>query len=922
MSKEKSFRTIEMDSESDEDDGETRCVCGSLSDKGLMVQCDKCEAWQHGVCVGFKEEDEVPDNWFCARCEAKLATARPSFSFVEEQLLITHLVDDYKALERAAGKQFPHRVNFGESQIGCHLLEKYALLFGRRKVPPACSEEAFFKALALLFGRTEGEIKEEFCAIANEVQASTIAALNANSADDDDGEMDPYDGWRKEVLNVYPKAGAKRPPACDDTRCPCNPFRRAEYPALSVHKCAHLPRGNYALHADEEILSGTLIIEFIGKVLKADQVKKAMRESTGSLFDHDIPFTCFQKKDGKEACIDARQRGNIARFVHHACVPNANLQVTMAHGRTYMGVYAKEDIAPGTPITVPFRFPGKNFRSTISCFCNNKETCPMIKWYHHRLNKIVPRLRVLDRPVKAPDEELISRFLYQKKKKRSALHSGGSKRSPHSSRDQVRNPSHSPSVESAKGKRRKRREEELAAVTRDLWADGEFPVRRKRRHQSGGEEVTSTPAVKQEGPLKVAVRSPSHSKSDTQDFPPKRRLIPLEEPLGARKKQKVEKEEPTPMDSVLSETSCSAAFLQLVKDIHSLEKAIAAPLESVSSLHIGKKRSILRFYDGVCRRHAPKQKVVKSKPVLPKKRVEFRALDGTKSLGTTPPSTHINHSVVPPPGSFKPAPTIPSPSKPPAVPAPPMPRTPPPASAQPDPMALVKTPPPSPPRLTAPVVVRSYDSPLSSAVPVGRFREEGPPGRPGRYSDENLPTPSASLYPPILPGQGHKYTPPPRKERPTVLGLPRSRNRWDDPGPDITDPLRVPRRSYDDRPRPHSGFSSPRNDMSPYRREDGDPNGEPHPPMPGHTSPHRDRDPPGGPPDHRRFDLSMPPRPSHMSNYPPYSERPSVSAYPISSSFAPSGRGLPFHTSPSRGNWGPPRGPVNDRRRGSYRGHR
>merc|ERR1712137_476373 len=84
MSKEKSFRTIEMDSESDEDDGETRCVCGSLSDKGLMVQCDKCEAWQHGVCVGFKEEDEVPDNWFCARCEAKLATARPSFSFVED----------------------------------------------------------------------------------------------------------------------------------------------------------------------------------------------------------------------------------------------------------------------------------------------------------------------------------------------------------------------------------------------------------------------------------------------------------------------------------------------------------------------------------------------------------------------------------------------------------------------------------------------------------------------------------------------------------------------------------------------------------------------------------------------------------------------------------------------------------------------
>lgn len=58
--------------EEEEEEGEIRCICGKDVDKGLMIQCEKCLVWQHGLCMGIKTEDEVPDNWFCEICQRQL----------------------------------------------------------------------------------------------------------------------------------------------------------------------------------------------------------------------------------------------------------------------------------------------------------------------------------------------------------------------------------------------------------------------------------------------------------------------------------------------------------------------------------------------------------------------------------------------------------------------------------------------------------------------------------------------------------------------------------------------------------------------------------------------------------------------------------------------------------------------------------
>ncbi|KAJ0123051.1 PHD-finger domain-containing protein [Diaporthe amygdali] len=100
--------TIEMAGDPDElleeDDGAVRCVCGfddypgpppvdddkkhgpkdsidvepllpsEINDDvaGLFVQCDVCNVWQHGACVGIMSEDTTPDEYYCEECRKDL----------------------------------------------------------------------------------------------------------------------------------------------------------------------------------------------------------------------------------------------------------------------------------------------------------------------------------------------------------------------------------------------------------------------------------------------------------------------------------------------------------------------------------------------------------------------------------------------------------------------------------------------------------------------------------------------------------------------------------------------------------------------------------------------------------------------------------------------------------------------------------
>ncbi|KAG0684506.1 hypothetical protein C6P40_002711 [Pichia californica] len=61
----------------------TRCICGSDDlympknnhgefdnvDPGFFIQCETCSVWQHGYCVGIKDEENAPEKYWCEKCK-------------------------------------------------------------------------------------------------------------------------------------------------------------------------------------------------------------------------------------------------------------------------------------------------------------------------------------------------------------------------------------------------------------------------------------------------------------------------------------------------------------------------------------------------------------------------------------------------------------------------------------------------------------------------------------------------------------------------------------------------------------------------------------------------------------------------------------------------------------------------------------
>ncbi|WVQ96437.1 hypothetical protein IAU59_003542 [Kwoniella sp. CBS 9459] len=70
---------VEADADAEEDDDEegkdiTRCVCGKEDVDVMMIQCDECNVWQHGECMGIWEDWEAPDEYFCEICQPERHT--------------------------------------------------------------------------------------------------------------------------------------------------------------------------------------------------------------------------------------------------------------------------------------------------------------------------------------------------------------------------------------------------------------------------------------------------------------------------------------------------------------------------------------------------------------------------------------------------------------------------------------------------------------------------------------------------------------------------------------------------------------------------------------------------------------------------------------------------------------------------------
>ncbi|CAO1367766.1 unnamed protein product [Diamesa serratosioi] len=45
------------------------CLCGFYEEDGLMIQCELCLCWQHGICNAIEKPHQVPENYVCYICK-------------------------------------------------------------------------------------------------------------------------------------------------------------------------------------------------------------------------------------------------------------------------------------------------------------------------------------------------------------------------------------------------------------------------------------------------------------------------------------------------------------------------------------------------------------------------------------------------------------------------------------------------------------------------------------------------------------------------------------------------------------------------------------------------------------------------------------------------------------------------------------
>ncbi|XP_012376610.1 PHD finger protein 20 isoform X2 [Dasypus novemcinctus] len=70
----------ELDAGEDRYDFEVvRCICEVQEENDFMIQCEECQCWQHGVCMGLLEEN-VPEKYTCYVCQDPPGQ-RPGFKY-------------------------------------------------------------------------------------------------------------------------------------------------------------------------------------------------------------------------------------------------------------------------------------------------------------------------------------------------------------------------------------------------------------------------------------------------------------------------------------------------------------------------------------------------------------------------------------------------------------------------------------------------------------------------------------------------------------------------------------------------------------------------------------------------------------------------------------------------------------------------
>eukprot|EP01087_Luapelamoeba_hula_P019068 TRINITY_DN6266_c0_g1_i1.p1 TRINITY_DN6266_c0_g1~~TRINITY_DN6266_c0_g1_i1.p1 ORF type:complete len:527 (-),score=84.32 TRINITY_DN6266_c0_g1_i1:484-2064(-) len=153
---------------------------------------------------------------------------------------------------------------------------------------------------------------------------------------------------------------------CLEKYCPCASLCKNRRFQLRQHASVEAfdaGKKGWGLKAAKPIEQGDFVIEYVGEVIDTatcqERLREAQQDGTRNFY--------FLTLDATE-CIDASNKGNLARFINHSCDPNCATQKWWVNGEIRVGIFAEQNIKVGEEITFDYkfeRFGGKKQK----CYC-------------------------------------------------------------------------------------------------------------------------------------------------------------------------------------------------------------------------------------------------------------------------------------------------------------------------------------------------------------------------------------------------------------------------------------------------------------------------------------------------------------------------------------------------------------------------
>jgi hypothetical protein len=92
------------------------------------------------------------------------------------------------------------------------------------------------------------------------------------------------------------------------------------------------------------VKKGDLVLEYVGEIID-EKTKRSRLDEWSEKHPNDPNYYIMSLETGWY--IDARECGNLSRFINHSCEPNCHLARIMVSGYSRIGIIAAKDVAPG-----------------------------------------------------------------------------------------------------------------------------------------------------------------------------------------------------------------------------------------------------------------------------------------------------------------------------------------------------------------------------------------------------------------------------------------------------------------------------------------------------------------------------------------------------------------------------------------------